>query len=568
MIAGAPAWMWVLAVLLLLVPVADLLGGLPPDHPVMLGLIDARTALEGVVMLWAAGRPDLSRRSRAALSVPAMGCLVAATVGAATVLGQLTGWFAVSPLVDIIVTLVSYLLTLFLLFLPMAPVLRSEWGTFSLDTLVSVGGLGALAWVLITQPLQGTVSPDPPLLMVYGIAQISHVAVLNLLVLRGLGVPSRRAVWGLIAAEASYLPVLMLAQYQEAGILRSTVVINLFYFGGEIPRLFAALAFRRDEPEGAPQRLLSMFSTVNPFLLSAPLLVGVALLVAIVYDVTLQVPPLAVLLVMLVTMLVGRILLSAREHDRLLRAEAGEAARLHQAKNAAVGRLAGGVAHEFNNLMQIVIGHADLASLDAGPLSPLQRDLSTIRGAGERAATLTGQLLRFAGRPTGARRPIDLASTIRQLDAIRATLGPQVPLDLAISPVPLTVADPAQIRQMLLELAANAREAMPAGGRFRIEVREDVLREALPTAVLRVPAGRYVVIDASDTGPGIPAADVPHVFEPFFTTKPASQGPGLGLAAVYGIVAAHEGGIRLESSPGTGTRFRFYFPVVDAAGAA
>lgn len=563
-----PAWGWLLSVLLVAVPVLDgVTGGVTLTTPAGLVLVAVRTALEGGLMLWMAGRVGLGRRSRLALVVPGAMCLVGAAEQVLFALGLGTGRFAMPASVDGAVTWLSYLSTVALLWLPMAPLGRSEWATYTIDSVVSVGGLGALSWVLVTRPLQQALTPasSSPLL-IYGVSLITHVAVLNALAWRGLGVPSRRAIWALVIAETTYLPVLLLAQYWEAGVLHSTVAINAFYFGGEIPRVLAALWFRHDEIDAhrPPERLLARFSNVNPFLLLTPLLVGVALLVAVLHGPAAHVRPLAVILVAGVALLVGRLLLSTVERARLLAAEAETAARLQHAKHVAVGRLAGGVAHEFNNLMQIVIGHADLATMDAGPWSPIQRDLSSIRDAADRAAALTGQLLHFAGRQPALRRPIDLAATIRQLETVRGALGPDVPLELALSPVPLTLADADQIQQLVVELATNARAAMPDGGRFRIEVREDVLTEALPDAVLRVPPGRYVVIDASDTGAGIPPADVPHVFEPFFTTRPAEQGTGLGLAAVYGIVASHQGGIGLESTPGLGTRFRLYFPVVGA----
>lgn len=564
LIQQAPAWLWLTAAVLLAVPLLEAAAGAP--SPAVSVLLQAgHTALEGVLGLWAARRLDLPSRARLALKIPGYTCLFTAGEQVALAIGLVTGWFTVPTGVDTAVTLASFLSTLGLLLLPMAGITRREWRTVGLDTLVSVGGLGALSWVIITQPLHAAAAgAAPPLLLAYGLAQVSHVAVLNLLVLHGLGVPSRRAIWLLVMAEATYLPVLWLAQYQEAGLLRSTLAIDIFYYGGEIPRLFSALAFRRDTRREPPRRLLAAFSSINPFLLFTPLAIGTALVVALHWGPAAQVRPLIYLLVGAVALLVVRLLVSAREHARLLAAEADAAVRLQQAKQAAVGRLAGGVAHEFNNLMQIVIGHADLAAMDAGAWSPVQSDLASIRAAAERAAALTGQLLHFSGRQPGSRRPIDLAATIRQLDAIRNALGPQVPLELSLAPVPLTLADPSQVQQALLELAANAREAMPHGGRFRIEVREDVLTEPLASPVLRVPPGRYVVIDASDTGPGIPSAALPHVFEPFFTTRSGTRGPGLGLAAVYGIVAAHRGGIDLDTAPGAGTHVRLYFPVVDS----
>ena len=276
LIHTAPAWLWGAALLLLVAPVVNYALDLPLESPVAIAIQNCRTAAEGLLMLWAAGRRELSARTRLALRLPGYACLVVAGEQLTMAFGLATGWFTIAPGLDTAFTLASYLATLGLLLLPMAPLMREEWRTFALDILVSVGGLAALSWVIVTQPLNASIGGQSPsqMLLAYGIAEISHVAVLNVLVLRGLGVPSRRAVWLLIAAEASYLPVLWLAQYYEAGLLRSTLAIDLFYFGGEIPRLFAALAFRRDAMRAEPSRLLASFSSVNPFLLLTPLILA------------------------------------------------------------------------------------------------------------------------------------------------------------------------------------------------------------------------------------------------------------------------------------------------------
>lgn len=557
--------MWAAAVYLFAVPVGEwFFGALASDSPEQLVAIAGRLAIEAAASMWASRRLELPHRTRLALRVLGLSSLVPACFALVHAAGAATGIYHPTPMVISVVTGASYLLGCGQLFLPMAAPRPREWRVFALDALAGIGGLAVLVWVVVTRPAQASTVAAAPALMVlaYGVGSVLQIAAVNLVVLRGLAVPSRRALWFFVAGQAAYMPVLLLAQYFEAGIVRSTILIDFIYFGSVVFTLLSAVAFRRDEiPDRRPERLLATFSMVNPFLLAAPVLLSGALLVALRLGADAHVRPLADALVGVVLLLVARTLLSALEGARLLESEAGEAHRVRQATNDAIARLAGGVAHEFNNLMQIVIGRADLAAANARLSPDVHADLARIRVAGERAAALTRQLLQFSGRQYSRPEPVDVAGTLKDRDAIERALGPLVRLELDLHPVPLALVDPSQLQQLFLELAWNARDAMPEGGRFRVELRGDVPAHALQTNILSVPPGRYVVIDVSDTGPGLPPGDPAHVFEPFFTTKLASKGPGLGLSAVYGIVAAHQGGLGVETRTGFGTTFRVCLPV-------
>jgi len=236
-------------------------------------------------------------------------------------------------------------------------------------------------------------------------------------------------------------------------------------------------------------------------------------------------------------------------------------------KMEAVGQLAGGIAHDFNNLLTAILGNAQLAQFDKALSRDLQECLSEIASASQRAAALTRQLLVFSRQEQIDRRPVSLPATLGDfMKMLRRIIGEHIDVRLTVAPdVPAVLADPAQIEQVALNLAVNARDAMPAGGRLVIEIDQVVLAEPHGPAASAVPAGRYARVRFTDTGRGIQSDVRQRIFEPFFTTKPVGEGTGLGLAVVYGIVRQHDGFIEVASAPGEGTRFTVYLPAVNAA---
>jgi signal transduction histidine kinase len=235
-------------------------------------------------------------------------------------------------------------------------------------------------------------------------------------------------------------------------------------------------------------------------------------------------------------------------------------------KMDAVGRLAGGVAHDFNNLLTAILGYGDLLQRDLPEGARGRRHLDELRKAAECAATLTRQLLAFSRKQVLVPAVIDLGAVVADLaDMLRRLIGEDVVLSTRIhAPVGKVRADRGQVEQAILNLAVNARDAMPSGGGLTLEVQDDDVDGAVPRAHPDVPPGRYVRLTVADTGTGMDAETRSRVFEPFFTTKPPGVGTGLGLSIVYGVVKQSGGHIAVCSEPGRGTTFQLYLPRLDA----
>jgi PAS domain S-box-containing protein len=222
---------------------------------------------------------------------------------------------------------------------------------------------------------------------------------------------------------------------------------------------------------------------------------------------------------------------------------------LQAQKLDSIARLAGGVAHDFNNLLTVVNGYSDLMLTGMADDSPYRRPLTEISKAGQRAAALTQQLLDFSRRQQSPTGSADVNAVVRDArNLLSHLLGEDIHLEMELDPAVKSVkADPSQIHRTLVNLALNARDAMPAGGRFAIQT-------------AREPESARVLLKVSDTGQGMDEETRKHIFEPFFTTKPMGQGTGLGLATVYGIVKQFDGTIEVQSEPGDGTVFLIRFP--------
>jgi len=237
------------------------------------------------------------------------------------------------------------------------------------------------------------------------------------------------------------------------------------------------------------------------------------------------------------------------------------------ARMEAIGRLAGGVAHDFNNALTPITGISELVLMSLSPDHPLYNEIKEIKQSGERCARLTRQLLAFSRKQIMELKPLDLNQAVINMEKMLArTIGENIELTTSLAPdLSAIMADETQIDQIIINLAVNARDAMPRGGSLHIETANVLLEESDDKEELDMPAGDYVMLSVRDTGEGMDGNTCSRIFEPFYTTKGKVAGTGLGLATVHGIVKQLNGEIRVESEVGKGTVFRIYFPPADGS---
>jgi two-component system cell cycle sensor histidine kinase/response regulator CckA len=242
-----------------------------------------------------------------------------------------------------------------------------------------------------------------------------------------------------------------------------------------------------------------------------------------------------------------------------------EAQLVQAQKMEAIGRLAGGVAHDFNNVLAVIIAYTGLLLESVDPSDPLRADLEQIGQAGQRGAALTDQLLAFSRRKVLEPKVVDLGDVVRNMERMMVrVIGEDIDLVTVFEPnLGQVFVDPAQMEQVVLNLVVNARDAMPEGGVLTIETHNLDPAAPDPDRPLRTEPGPSVVLSVSDTGVGMDRETLSHIFEPFFTTKEAAAGTGLGLATVFGIVKQSGGHLEVVSQPGQGSVFRIHLPRSD-----
>lgn len=523
-----------------------------------------RLGIEATAFLWAARRPDLPRGIRLTLRISGWTSVVTIVSYVPTIWMRLGGPPVVSSALDSAFTLAGYLGTLAaLLFYPRTTAAPGERLPLVIDGLVTTGGLGLLSWTLVTQASQDlAVTRDAALsIRVFGVAQLALIAGLNVVVVRGLATPTPRAFWAFVAGQALYVPVTLLVQFQQAGLVPAWPAA-LVYALGVLPTLAACVWFRTDPfvttPSGGRP---SWLRDLNPIPLTIPIWLGMALLPSVAAGATTRALALGAALAVVSVLLAARLLLSARRAAALVKADADREHQRQVERLQAVGRLAGGIAHEFNNRLARIVGHADLGEWETSASPEVREHFAAVRTAALGAGELTHQLLAFSGR-----QQLDLTRLDVGVEVEAAVAGATRARDRSGDAVvtrehgPLVVtADASHLRAAVAQLVDNALEAMPRGT-VNVAVAMLDLPEPLADAHLRAPAGRYVTVTVRDTGAGIAPEVLAIVCDPFYSTKPHHLGAGLGLASVHGFVASHAGGLTFESTVGEGTTVTLYLP--------
>lgn len=564
-IRSAISWMlWTLATVLAAIAVGPFLpppfGFTLPDLAWYL-LYPALSFLQAIAFIVAAQRKALGPQLRQALLLTGMAFALSVVAG----IGDLvrgTGWqWIMTPSFGWVVTFGTYLLGLAgILRMPMQRMAKGGLLLFVLDVAISVLGLGSLVTVLITLP-QLQQGRDWGGYITYGAAQGLMLIGLNVLIVRGVARPSARAFWLFVGSLLLNLLAAALWQLQTV-----TEWVDATVLAKGMLLLWAGAAYALDPiAPGEPSPTPRWMNSFNPLPMAATFgLLGLLVLAAVRRDLGIL-SALAVTIGVQVALLVARLFLTARDNARLVAEQAARERQVHEAKMQAVGRLAGGIAHWFNNLLTTVIGHAELGVASAAREDAVE-DFARIRSAADRAAQLTRQLLAFSGQEHVWPADVDVAGFVTSLaQALRAGLPAHVKL-IAIADVPIgdgracVRADRRLLEAVFHELIHNAMEAMPSGGTIVLRVGVTTVDEPNADAVLPTASGPHVTVDVEDTGVGMTGSVRQSMFDPFFTTKPVHAAAGLGLAAVYGIVGAHRGGIEVESEPGRGTRVRVLLP--------
>lgn len=521
------------------------------------------TAVPGVLLLLASRRPELLGRLRQALALLAVSMLLTSAGNLLRFAGTLGMVLPSVPGLDLATTVAIWALGLAALIrIPLAPLAPGAGWRIATDVTIAVLGMSLAVVAIWTLPGMRLAPPGAHLkLLLYNAMEAANLVVLNLILVRGPSRPIRRAVFWLsatIVVETTYLIALEYALGRQAHDFRLS---NSLFFIDYLAYLYAGASFLLDsQPDTDVPLLPESLRALNPLPIAAVLGVGALLIFAALRPSDPALLPLAIGIVVLALLLLARVAGATAENLRLLQEEAAEERRREAEKMELMGRLAGGIAHIINNLMTVVLGHAELALELAGRAHVTRENLEAITDAARRASSLAERLLSASGRRIRDRRQMRVLDVVRgQREAMSRTAGPDRTLTWDLGEGDALV-PPSDLEAVLLELISNAADATAPGGRIAIRVRDETL-EAPPRDVSpALKPGRYSVLEVEDDGPGVAQGDLPHIFEPFFTSRPSHEGRGLGLSVVYGIVASCGGAVLVDTAPGAGTRVRVYLP--------
>jgi signal transduction histidine kinase len=524
---------------------------------------------ESALFLMASRRAALGLRFQQALRFFGAALILVAVSDALVVLMRLpTSGPALSRINDLLELAYTGVGLLALFWLPLAPLRRNGRWLVAIDVATAVGGTALVMWVTTTLVnLSAAGAGEHARIIQYGLTTACNLVALNLILVRGLARPVPGAIPLLAATVVLEIGYWVIAQLGLAGLRTDMRPLDLLFGIDQVCYVLAALAFLTAPMSGDRARRARVMP-MNPLPANAVAAVGGLLIDRVLTGAKTDLVPIAVGMVGLSLLLILRVMLASHDRGQLIRAEATTAQRLQADRVSAIRGLAGGIAHEFNNLMTVVIGTAEMAKLDApANAGELHARLDAISAAGTRAARLTALLQTYSGDTLAKRDPVALADTLAALKSRLAELaGGAIQLEYDVDPGSETIiGDRNLIEQTVRHLVANACAAMPGGGVVRVTLRSETIdANQLPGAVLPVAPGRHEVLDITDTGVGIEPENVVRIFDPFYSSQSPATAQGLGLAVVHGVMSAHGGGIDVVSVPGRGTAIRLYFPLAPA----
>ena len=542
-------------------------------NPYRLWCITLAAAAEATLFLIAARRTMLGRRLQQANAMFGVALLLVAVSDTLVILMRLpTTGRALSHVNDVLEFTYTLAGLAGLLWMPLAPLSRSGRRLVVLDIVIAVSGMVLVYFATTTMVGLSSAHPaERSRIVQYGLAGAGNLVALNLILVRGLARPVRGAIVFLAATTVLEIAYWVLVQFHLAGLRIDLRLVDVVFAADQVCYAGAALAFLTEPLETTSTRrarLPDWLRAINPLPAAAVIAVGGLLVYHVVTGRSQNVAVLTIGMVVLSLLLVARLMIAARDRADLVRLESERTQRLLADRVTALRQLAGGIAHEFNNLMAVIVGNTDLALELVPGGSPLSARLGVILQSADRAVLLTSRLLTYAGGGTAAvRAPVSVDDCLVDLQPhIREIVGDMMDVRYDLqSGGRRVMVDRGLFDRAVLNVVSNAAAAMTAHGRLHIATRETSLAGGLTDAVLPAPPGAYAVIEISDNGVGMDARTIARAFDPFYTSQSRARASGLGLSVVHGTMVAHDGGIAVQSAPNCGTVFRLFFPLATIA---